>query len=97
MATAIISGRVDEAVKTKAAAYLRAAKVAPGDVIKTVWENIAATGQIPVPEAAERETEDEEQTAFGRLMRFREELPACPELATMTDEQMRDMIVERYL
>lgn len=44
MATAIVSGRVDEAVKERAGAYIHAAGLTVGDVINKLWEYIAATG-----------------------------------------------------
>lgn len=96
MATAVLSGRIDEDIKAKAAPYLRAAGLTAGDVIKNVWERIALTGEVPLPIATEGET-GKQKSAFENLMRIRQELPPCPELATMTDAQMRTMIAEKYL
>ena len=93
MATAIISGRVDDAVKAKAAVYLKAAKVTPGEVIKIVWENIAATGKIPAAEPAG----ERQENACDRLIRLCDELPPSSELTSLTKQQMRDMIAEKYL
>ena len=55
MATAVVSGRVDEQVKARAEAFIRAAGLSTGDVIRVVWEHIARTGEVPdVGDAAER-------------------------------------------
>ena len=92
MATAVVSGRVDEKVRHRADAYIRAAGSTPAEVIKVVWENIARTGEVPeeVPAEGPRGT-------WERFMEFRESLPkAEPWLVNLTEEQMRDMIAIRY-
>ena len=38
MATAVISGRVDEQVRESAERYIQAAGLTVADVIRTVWE-----------------------------------------------------------
>ena len=53
MATAVVSGRVDEKVRQRADAYIRAAGSTPAEVIKVVWENIARTGEVPEEVPAE--------------------------------------------
>lgn len=52
MATEVVSGRVDEKVRQRADAYIRAAGSTPAEVIKVVWENIARTGEVPTGEPA---------------------------------------------
>ena len=92
MATAVISGRVDEKIRQRADAYIRAAGSTPAEVIKVVWEHIARTGEVP--EAAPAE---EPCGAGERCLEFRESLPeAEPWLVNLTKEQMRDMIASRY-
>lgn len=91
MATAVVSGRVDEQVRVRADAYIRAAGSTPGDVIRAVWENIARTGEVP--EAGE---EREEPDALERLRALRPVFGASDWLVNLTDEQMRDMIASRY-
>lgn len=92
MATAVVSGRVDEKVRQRADAYIRAAGSTPAEVIKVVWENIARTGEVPTEEQAE-----EPRGAWERFMEFRESLSdAEPWLVNLTKEQMRDMIASRY-
>ena len=92
MATDVVSGRVDKLVNRQAAKYIRAAEKTPADVIKTVWENIASTGEIPEPVVCNPEKDD----AWQRFMSFRSSLPPATWLATLTDDQMKDMIAGRY-
>ncbi len=92
MATSVVSGRVDEKIRQRADAYIRAAGSTPAEVIKVVWECIARTGEVPVESPAE-----ESNGAWERFMEFRESLPkAEPWLVNLTKEQMRDMIASRY-
>ena len=93
MATAVVSGRVDEKIRQRADAYIRAAGSTPAEVIKVVWENIARTGEVPEVATAE----EEPRGTWERFMEFREGLPeAEPWLVNLTKEQMRDMIASRY-
>ena len=92
MATEVVSGRVDEKVRQRADAYIRAAGSTPAEVIKVVWENIARTGEVPTGEPAK-----ELRGTWKRFMEFRESLSdAEPWLVNLTKEQMRDMIASRY-
>lgn len=91
MATAVVSGRVDERVRQRADAYIKAAGLTPADVIRVVWENIARTGEVPDEGEAQGETPD----AFEDFMAFRASLPKATWLADLTDEQMKDMIASR--
>ena len=93
MATAVISGRVDERIKERADAYLRAAGLQAGDVIRQVWEHIARTGEIPIDGKREATVEED---PFERLMALRISFGSSEELKHLTDEQMRDMIASRY-
>lgn len=91
MPTAIVSGRVDAAVRDRANAYIHAAGLTAGDVVKLVWENIARTGEVPMrQEVAEQEYDD----PFEQFMAFCASLPKPKDdwLSTMTDEQMKDLI-----
>ena len=92
MATSVVSGRVDEKIRQRADAYIRAAGSTPAEVIKVVWESIARTGEVPEVVPVE-----EPRGAWERFMEFRESLPkAEPWLVSLTKEQMRDMIASRY-
>lgn len=73
MATAIVSGRVNEAVKERAGAYIHAAGLTVGDVINRVWEYIAATGNATgfIEKAVA-----EQPPSFERFLQLRDELAA---------------------
>lgn len=100
MPTAIVSGRVEVAVRDRANAYIKAAKMTPADVIKRVWENIAKTGEMPVIQ--QKASYDDPDDSFERFMAFRATCPtpAADWISTMSDDQMKDLIaehlVERY-
>lgn len=98
METAVISGRVDMQVKKQAAVYIQRTGQSAADVVKTVWENIAATGEVPEPVQNE-DVESREET-WNTFMAFCEELDSTPakfDLSKMTDQQIRDLVVERYV
>ena len=91
MATSVVSGRVDEKVRRRADAYIRAAGSTPAEVIKVVWESIARTGEVPeeVPVAAA-------QGPMERLAELRESFGEADWLVNLTKEEVRDMIAGRY-
>ena len=95
MATAVISGRVEEELKERVGRLIQAAGMSAADVIKTVWENIARTGEVPMPCAADEQV-DERAKRFAQFMELRASLPACPELIGMDDDAMRSVVAERY-
>lgn len=100
MATAIVSGRVDVAVKERAGAYIHAAGLTAADVIKTVWERIARTGELPT--GAEEVAADEESLdPFERFMAFCNTLPdPNPEYAWLsqaTPQELKDFLAEERL
>ncbi len=93
MPTAIISGRVEESTKEKAEAYIRAAGLTVGDVIKRVWDRIAQTGELPQPVEKSESTDDASWRAF---MEFRDFLNGSEEtedwLADLDDRGVRDIV-----
>ena len=94
MATAVVSGRVDEKVRQRADAYIRAAGSTPAEVIKVVWEHIARTGEVP-----EEESHVDQVTAQDPLARLEELRTAFGKsdwLVNLTEEEMRDVIASRY-
>lgn len=91
MATAVVSGRVDERIKMQADRYIHASGLATADVIRMVWEHIARTGEVPQEERSAPELNN-----FEGFMEFRASLPSATWLATLTDDQMKDMIASRY-
>ena len=96
MATAIVSGRVDEAVKARAARHIHAAGMSVGDVIKAVWEHIAETGEVPSPAPA-TDSAWCQRERLQALRAFRDGLPTKPELIGLGDAEMRVLIAERYV
>lgn len=95
MATAVISGRVDERVKARAEVFIRAAGLSTGDVIRVVWGRIARTGEIPdAGDVAERH--DIARDPMERLGELRVSFGTCEDLIHLDDAQMRDMIACRY-
>lgn len=96
MQTVVISGRVDATVKDKASIYIKRAGQTAADVVKTVWENIAATGEVPTA----ANSSDDAEASWNSFMSLRNELSELTpsfDLATLTDEQVKDMVVSRYV
>ena len=93
MGTTVVSGRVDESVKAQADRYLRRAGMTAGDAIKALWTYIANAGQIP-QELVEHPANERDQ--WEKFMEFRGTLPRSTWLATLDDEQMKEMIASRY-
>lgn len=97
MATAVVSGRVDEEIKRKADIIIERAGKTTGDVIRDIWANIVITGELPTTKQQEEEFL-EKRRRFKAFMELVESLPPAPPwFATMTDEEMRDMMVEDML
>lgn len=95
MATAVVSGRVDAQVKARADAFIRAAGLSSGDVIRVVWERIARTGEIPdAGDGAEQF--DAAPDSLERLGELRASFGSCEDLVSLDDNQMRDMIASHY-
>ncbi len=99
MATVIISGRVDEQVKERAGVYIHAAGLTVGDVIKTMWENIAATGQLPEPLG--EEGEGSQASSMGAFIEFCDSLstpkPEKDWLAALAPGNEKDLVAEELL
>lgn len=93
MATAVISGRVDEQVRESAERYIQAAGLTVADVIRTVWERIAKTGEVPREEAVEEPAD----AAWNDFMAFREQISGeASWLDTLSGREMRDMVAARH-
>jgi len=97
MPTVIVSGRVDEVVRSRANTYIRAQGLTTGDVIKAVWSHIAHTGEVPrMSEEAEAS-----QDAWEAFMAFRKTLPnPTPNtsgIAHMTPSELKEFIAEERL
>lgn len=95
MPSVVVSGRVDQRVREQAGAVIRAAGLTANDVIRRVWDSIARTGEVPEDPSVSR-TQDEKKDAFNTLKSLRSSFGTSDRLLTMTDEQMREEIAERY-
>ena len=95
MATAVISGRVDERVKARAEVFIRAAGLSAGDVIRMVWEHIAQTGEVPDAQDM-AEGVSVAKDPLTRLGELRADFGASDELVNLNDSQMREMIASRH-
>ena len=88
MATAVVSGRVSEAVRQRAEIAMRKAGLKPTDVIQSVWAVMAETGEVPEI-ARKRSATPGEHDALGKLNQFLSTLPpANPEYAGWSDNDI---------
>lgn len=93
METAVVSGRVDAQVRDRVATVLKLAGLTPGDIIRDVWESIAATGKVPVVEQVVEEPTD----PWEAFVAFCDAAPPADDwFINLTDEQMGDMIASKY-
>lgn len=93
MATAIVSGRVDESIKKIADAHIRRKGLTPAEVIAGVWQSIAETGEVPV--SPHNESETRKKSAGQRLAALRKTAPLGTPLATMSDEDIKKELANR--
>ena len=97
MATAVVSGRVDEHIKREVDRIIEREGKTPGDVIRDVWVTIYETGKLPTTPQQEAEFL-EKRRRFADFLEFVNELPPAPSwFSSMTDEQLHDMMVEDIL
>lgn len=91
MATAIVSGRVDERIKERADAVIATAGSSSGEVIRRVWTNIAYTGELPTdPDEERRNVNRHEQ--WESFMRWRSSHAKGLGLAAVTDEDIYEIV-----
>ena len=94
MASVVVSGRVDKEVKRGVDRILERAGKTPAEVIKEVWVNIYVTDELPTTQQQEEEFQ-EKRRRYQDFIEFVSGLPPVPDwFATMTDQQMNDMIAE---
>lgn len=92
METAVISGRVDQAVKERANRIISAAGLTVADVIKATWTSIAKTGELPEA-LVEPVNKTEPCSQFSRFAQFVDTLPPASEaFASMSDTQMKEFL-----
>ena len=97
MATVVVSGRVDKDIKSRVDVLLRAKGVSPADVISTVWENIARTGELPVSQEQEDEFRRRRE-AYAYFLKVVSENPTPnPQFAGMSDDEILALRLEDYV
>lgn len=88
MATAVVSGRVSEAIRQRAEIAMRKAGLKPTDIIQSVWAVMAETGEVP-DIARKRSDAPAGHDALGKLNEFLNALPpANPEYSGWSDEDI---------
>ena len=95
MATATVSASVDSEVKRLAGSYIRAAQTTPNEVIRRLWEHIAATGEVPTYDEAPEGPASDEPEAFQELMRLRAQVATGTPLSTMGPDDLRKELEDR--
>ena len=97
MTTAVVSGRVDEAVRQRADVVMRKAGLKPTDIIQNVWAFMARTGEVPEI-AQPASTADDKQDALARLDGFLSSLPqANPAYAGWSDDDILALKVHDHV
>lgn len=99
MPTTVISARVDTATLRQAMRVIDASSYSLADIIKDTITNIAVTGEIPLEkrlEEAARKRREEGKKKIAEFLAFVDSVEWAPWLATLTDEQMKDMIASKY-
>ena len=97
MATATVSASVDAQTKIIANAYIQKAGLTPNEVIRNLWEHIAATGEVPASEKTDTDRERRRHEAFRHMESLMKTIPEDTPLATMSDEEIKEMIRNRDL
>ena len=97
MATAIVSGRVEEEIRQRANAFIEKQGLTAADVIKIVWNNIAITGKVPLS-LEQGSVQPKRTELFEEFHSFVEDLPECSdEIAALDKQQLREMLVGKYV
>ena len=96
MATAVISGRVDERVRQRADIVMRKAGLKTSDIIQSVWTYMAEEGEVPEIARLSTETGGKEE-ALEHLRLFLESLPpANPAYEGLSDDDILALKVHDY-
>lgn len=97
MATAVISGRVDQELKQRVDQILAREGKTVGDVIRDVWVTIGQTGALPATSKQEEALRGKRES-LREFMDLVESLPPAPSwFSAMTDEDMRNLVVDGML
>lgn len=92
MATIVVSGRVDEAVKRRADMYIKAAGKTPAQIINDMYVQISITGELPRGDDDQGGLK-ERMALVEEFMSWRETLPPDDDwFNAMTDDDMHDLL-----
>ncbi len=92
MSTVLVSGRVDEDVKQRTDLVLRKAGKTNSDVIRSLWNSIAATGEIPVFETG---ASQKKPSVVDRMKALREKTPESDFIRDLTPERLKEVLSSR--
>lgn len=99
MATSLVSGRVSEECRERAAFFIRRAGLTTSDVIRIVWENIAKTGEVPKPveesAAGDQSLETVDNPLMRRFLELRATTPSSDFLRNLTPEGLKEELASR--
>lgn len=95
MATGTVSASINVDVKRIVANRLREAGTTANEVIRNLWEHIAATGEIPSFNESAAPEKNTEPEAFRRLMQLRAAVPSNTPLVTMDAAALRAELENR--
>lgn len=96
MATSTVSASINTETKTIVSHHLAQAGTTANEVIRSLWNYIAATGKIPRFDAApEQESETGNSQTFQHLMELRSRTPHGTPLAHMTAADIKRELMMR--
>lgn len=95
--TSTVSASVDARTKAVANEYIRKAGLTPNEVIRNLWEYIAHTGDVPVPDDAADERRKRRAEAFDRAEALVAAMPTGTPLSTMGDDDIRKVLRDREI
>lgn len=91
MGSSMVAGRVDDAIRQSAELYIRRAGMTPSEVIRTVWSNIAKTGDVPRPV----EDGSGPSELIVRMRALREQTPRSEFLESLTPGGLKEELESR--
>lgn len=94
MSSVLVAGRVDEDIARRAGALIDRSGLTTSEVIRLVWGNIAATGQLPKDETAAAASP---ARADSRLRALRAKTPTSQRMASLGPDELREELGNRAL
>lgn len=97
MSTSTISASVNTTTKTIANARIREAGQTPNGLIKSMWEYIASTGEVPDFNEITEAPDSKRQRAIQRMHQLMGEMPKNTPLSSMTADDVKKELANRDL